>query len=85
VADDALIDQMELRIGARASNAAGIKHLVADLEQGGLRPRLDDDPGRIPADHFRDSLWRRRGGAHLVIHRVHRNGAHVDQEVASRG
>src|SRR5262252_3123907 len=57
---------MELRIGARARNAAGIKHLVADLEQGGLRPRLDDDPGSIPADHFRGSLGRRRGSAHLV-------------------
>jgi hypothetical protein len=80
VPDNTLVDEMKLGVGARADDAARIEDLVARPEERRLWARLDDDARRIVADHFRGPGRRRSAGAHLIVHRVHRNGANLDQK-----
>jgi len=78
VPDNALVDEMKLGVRARTDDAARIEDLVARPEDRSQRARLDGDAPRIVADHFRGLGWRRSAGAHLIVHRVHRNGANLD-------
>src|SRR6516165_11360556 len=76
---------MKLSVRARADDAARIEDLVTRPEQRSLWARLDDDARRIVADHFCGAGRGRGAGAYLVVHRVHRNGADLDQKIAPGG
>ena len=81
--DDALVDQVILRIGALPVERAGVEHRVARLEQLGIRSRRLDDACGVPAQH--PPLAGRRLGphAHLGVDRVHRYGLHLHKQVAT--
>jgi hypothetical protein len=83
--DNALVDEMKLSICARADVATRIEDLVTRPEERSLWARLDDDARRIVADHFCGPGRGRSADPHLVIHRVHRNCADLDQKIAPRG
>ena len=85
VPDNALVDEMKLSVGARTDVATRIEDLIARPEERSLWARLDDDARRIVADHFCGAGRGSGAGAHLVVHRVHRNGADLDQKIAPRG
>ena len=55
-ADDALVHQLELRVGAGAGDVTGVVHLVADLEQGDVRADGLDHAAGIPTQHARRCL-----------------------------
>ena len=82
-ADDALVDQMEFRIGALAQDRAGVKHFVARLEQRDVGADGIDDAGGVIAQDLGFAL--RRGGAlaDLVVDRVGRDRLHGDADVAA--
>ena len=75
---------MKLGVCARADDAARIEDLVAWPEKRSLRARLDNDARRIVADHFCGPGRGRSAGAHLIVHRVHRNGANLNEKIAPR-
>ena len=52
LADDALVDQVEFRIGALAQDRAGVKHFVARLEQRDVGPDRIDHAGRVKAQNL---------------------------------
>ncbi len=83
LADDALVDQMEFRIGALAQDRAGVKHFVARLEQRHVGADRIDHTGRVKTEDLGFAL--RRGGAlaHLVIDRVGRDRLHGHADVAA--
>ena len=83
--DNALVDEMKLGVCARADVAARIEDLVTRPEERSLRARLNDDARRIVANHFCGPGRGRSAGAHLVVHRVDRNRADLDQKIAPRG
>ena len=82
-ADDALVDQMKLRIGALALDRAGIENLIARLEQRDLGTDRIDDAGGVVAQDL--GLAFRRGGAlaDLVIDGVGRDRLHRDADIAA--
>ena len=82
VPDNALVDEMKLSVGARTDVATRIEDLIARPEERSLWTRLDDDARRIVADHFCSAGRGSGAGAHLVVNRVHRNGADLDQKIA---
>jgi hypothetical protein len=85
-ADDALVDEVQLGVGTLTGDAAGVEHLVAGPEEGGLRPGSADDAGRVVAQHLDAAgLVRAGAAADLGVNRVHRDGADLDQEVATGG
>src|SRR4029077_18424747 len=78
-------DEMKLSVCTRADVAARIEDLVTRPEERSLPGRLDDD---APPHRSRSLLRPGRGraaGAHLVVHRVDRNRADLDQKIAPRG
>ncbi len=82
LADDALVDQVEFRIGALAQDRAGVKHLVARLEQRDVRTDRVDDAGRVVAEDLGLALGRGGALADLVVDRVGRDRLHGDADVA---
>jgi hypothetical protein len=51
-ADDPLVDQMELAVGARTRDRAGITNLVARLEAFHVRTRLGHLARDVPAENL---------------------------------
>ena len=82
-ADDALVDQMEFRIGALAQDRAGIKHLVARLEQRDVGADGVDDSGGVIAQNLGFALGRSGALAHLVVDRIGGDRLHRDQDIAA--
>ena len=82
-ADDALVDQMEFRIGALAQDRAGVEHFIARLEQRDVgADRIDHARGVIAEDLGLAFGWG-CALAHLVIDRVCRNRLHGDADIAA--
>ncbi|MNJ47899.1 hypothetical protein D3C77_430740 [compost metagenome] len=81
MADDALIDDMQFAVAPGTGNGAGVEHLVAWLEQGDITAHRLDHTGHIPAQHLGGTRIRLHVLAHLGIHRVHRDGADLYQQV----
>ena len=82
-ADDAFVDQMKFRIGALALDRAGVKNLVAGLEQGDIGTDGIHDAGGVIAQDLGLAFGRRGALAHLVIDRVGGNRLHGDADVAA--
>jgi hypothetical protein len=84
MADDSFIDKLKLRIRARSSDVARVKHFIARLEEGYRRADGFNDAGGVPTEH----AWRRFnrirsfGSTDLRIYRVHRDRLDSDQEIA---
>src|SRR5436190_10939967 len=78
-ADDALIDEMELAVAARARDVAGVVHRLAWLEERDLGADRGHRAGGVPAEHARRGRLRL---ALLRIHGVDRDGLNLDQQVA---
>ncbi|MGY4416923.1 hypothetical protein ACVWW4_008659 [Bradyrhizobium sp. LB7.1] len=85
VADDTLVDQMEFGVGALAQDRAGVKHLVARLEQRDVGTDGVDHAGRVIAQNLRLALGWGGALAHLVIDRIGRDRLHGHADVASSG
>ncbi|MNS96930.1 hypothetical protein D3C72_1312480 [compost metagenome] len=85
MADDALVDQLEFAVAARAVDGARVPDFVSDLEQGDVGADGGDDAGCIPAQHFRLAVFRRAVLAHLGVDGVDGNGLDGDEQVAPRG
>jgi hypothetical protein len=83
VADDALVHQMQLAVGAGAGQVAGVPDFIADLEQGHVRADRFHHAGGIPADHLGLAFGRGDVAADLGVDRIDRNGAHFDQQIAA--
>ena len=83
VADDALVHQVQLAVGAGAGEVAGVPHFVAGLEHGDAGAYCLHHAGRIPADDLGGAIGRRHVGADFDIHRVDRNGLDRYQQVAA--
>ena len=60
-ADDALVDQVEFRIGALPEDRAGVENLIARFEQRHLGSDRVDNAGRIVAQDLEFALGRRGG------------------------
>ena len=74
---------MKFRIGALALDRAGVKHLVAYLEQRDVGPDGVDDPRRVITQDLGFALGRGGAFADLVIDRVRGNRLHRDADVAA--
>ncbi len=70
VADDPLIDQVKFRIGALAQDRAGVKHLVAGLEQRDVRADRVDHAGGVIAQNLGFTLGRSGALADLGVHGI---------------
>ncbi len=79
--DDALVHQVEFRVGAGSSDIAGVPDLVARFEQRHRFAHGLHHPSRVPAENPRSSVGRTAGPAHFGVDRVHRNGAHFYEQV----
>jgi len=79
-ADDALIDDVQLAVGAGAPDGAGVEHVVAGLKQGDAAADRLDRAGGVPAENL---VSRFRFGPHadLGVDRVDGDGGHLDQQV----
>ena len=84
-ADDALVDQVEFRIGALAQDRAGVEHLVARLEQRDVGTDRVDDAGGVIAEDLGFALRRRGALADLVVDRIGRDRLHGDADIAPLG
>jgi hypothetical protein len=82
-ADDALVDQLELRVAAGTGDVAGVVDLVAGREQGHLVADRLDHAGGVVAEHARRIFLLRLGCAHLGIDRVDRDRFHPHQDVVA--
>ena len=85
VPDDAFIDQMPLRIGARARPGAGVVDLVAGLEERNSRADRFDHAGGIETEHARHITLRRDIAPYLGINRVDRHRMDAHQQVTTGG
>ena len=83
VADDALIYQVEFRIGALALDRSGVKYLIAWLEQRDIGPDGVDNAGRVVAQNFGLALGRAGALADLVVDGICGNSLHRDAEIAA--
>ena len=81
--DDALINQMPLRIGARAGPRAGVEHLVARLEQRDVGANRLDHAGGIETQHAQPTRIGRDIASHLGVDRVDRYRVDAHQQVAT--
>ena len=83
---DALVDQVQLAVGAGTRQGAGIPDAVARTEQRHLGADGAHDAARIPAEHARLGLpIGRQAAAHLGVDRVHGYRVHLDQDVVAGG
>src|SRR5947209_16860244 len=73
---------MEFRIGALAQDRAGVKHLVARLEQRDLGAYRVHYAGRVVTEDLGVALGRCGALADLGVHRVDRHGFHGHPDVA---
>ena len=80
---DALVNEMQLAVGAGARNVARIVDLVATPKQRDLRPDRCDRSCRVPAQHSWLCLDPTACYALLGIYRVHRNCGHAHHDVLS--
>ena len=81
--DDALVDQLQLRVAAGAGDVAGVVDRVAGTEHRDLRADRLDHPGRVVAQHLRLRFDLRLRRAHLGIDRIHRDRFDAHQQVAT--
>ncbi|CAE6954804.1 conserved protein of unknown function [Ectopseudomonas oleovorans] len=83
--DDALVDHMQLAVGAGPVDGAGVEHPVARLEQADLAAHGLDHAAGVPAEHLGGAVRWRDALTDLGVDRVDRNGADLDQQVARAG
>ena len=82
-ASDAFVQDAVLGVATRPCNGACIKHLVAGIEKRhGVTHRFDQADG-IPAEDA--GFLCCRPGAHFHVHGIHRDGTHLDPQVAGAG
>ena len=81
---DAFVDELQLRIAARAVHDPGVEDLLAGAEQRAGRAHRAHDARGIEAEDPRGVL-RFLGPAALGVDRVHRDGAHLDEHVVPSG
>ncbi len=80
--DDPRVHGVELGVGARPGDVAGVVDLVADGEPGDLRAGLHDGPGGVEAE---DLLFAAGASGDLQVDRVDRDGLDLDQDVVGAG
>ncbi|MGY4351167.1 hypothetical protein ACVWXM_007660 [Bradyrhizobium sp. GM7.3] len=85
VANDALVDEVEFRIGTLAQDRAGVKYLVAWLEQRDVGTDGVDNAGRVIAQNLGLALGRGCALAHLVIDRIGRDRLHSHADITALG
>ena len=74
---------MKFRVGTQAQDRAGVKHLVARLEQGHVGAHRIDDAGGVITQDFGLTLGRGGALADLVIDRVGRDRLDGNSDVAA--
>jgi len=84
VADDALVDEVELGVRAGSRYGPRVENLVAGLKQRGVRADRPDHARGIPPEDLPFTGFR-RGGAppHLVVDGVDRDRLDLDEQVAA--
>ncbi len=82
-ADDALVDELVLRVAAAARDVAGVEHRIARLEQRHVRAGGFDDARGVIAEHFRLGFDRRLRCAHFRVDRIHRNRLDTNEKIAT--
>ena len=85
MADDALVDQLVLRVAALTGQFTGIPDRIAGLEQRAVAAHSGDHTGGVIAQDARAQIGGAHVAAHAVVHRVDRHGAHFDQQVGAGG
>ncbi|MNJ26494.1 hypothetical protein D3C77_209780 [compost metagenome] len=81
MANDALVDHMQLTVGSGPGDGACVINLVAWLKQADLAAHRLDHTGHIPTQHLGDASFRLHVLADFGIHRVDGNGPHFYQQV----
>jgi len=79
---DALVDELEVGIGTRAGDVAGVVNEIADLEERNGIADGFDGAGGIEAERLGGSV---RAGADLGVDGVHPDGFDFDENVVALG
>ena len=85
VTDDALIDEVELTVGAGPADRPGVEYLVARAKQRDVGSDRRDPARGVPTQHLPGSGIRQGVGPALDVDRVDRHRPDLDQDVAALG